>query len=42
MMQKKHKSIKERLIEFYGEDIEKIHIQQEKIDWGKPIGEEIW
>jgi len=38
----KHKTIKERLVEFYGEDYEKIHLKQEEIDWGKPVGKEIW
>ena len=39
---KKHKTTKERLMDFYGEDFDKNHIQQEEIDWGKPAGKEIW
>ena len=39
---RKHKTIKERLAEFYGDDLEKNHIPQEEIDWGKTVGKEIW
>ena len=39
---KKHKTTRERLIEFYGEDFEQFKDQQEEIDWGGPVGEEIW
>ena len=39
---KKHKTTKERLIDFYGVDFDKNHIQQEEIDWGKTVGKEIW
>jgi antitoxin component of MazEF toxin-antitoxin module len=39
---KKHKTTKERLIEFYGQDYEKYSVSQEEVDWGKPVGEEIW
>ena len=44
---KKHKTTRERLIEFYGEDFEQIKDQQSEqssaiIDWGGPVGKEIW
>jgi antitoxin MazE len=42
---KKHRTTKDRLIEFYGKDIEKIAgnaKRQKEIDWGDPIGKEIW
>jgi len=40
----KHKTTRERLIEFYGEDFEKHKddVDREVIDWGPPVGEEIW
>jgi hypothetical protein len=41
-VEKKHKTTRERLIEFYGEDFEQIADKQEEIDWGGPVGEEIW
>ena len=40
--EKKHKTTRERLIEFYGKDFEQIKDQQEVIDWGGPVGKEIW
>jgi len=40
--QKEHKTIKQRLNNFYGENFEKKSIPQKEIDWGKPIGNEIW
>ena len=40
--QKEHKTIKQRLIDFYGEDFEKNSIPQEEINWGEPVGNEIW
>jgi antitoxin MazE len=39
---KRHKTVKERLIEFYGEEYLKKNIPQEEIDWGNPVGKEIW
>jgi antitoxin MazE len=39
---KKHKTTKERLIEFYGTNFDKEHTEQQEINWGKPIGKEIW
>ena len=38
----KHKTIKQRLIEFYGENFEQNVIPQNEINWGKPVGNEIW
>ena len=40
--EKKHKTTRERLIEYYGEDFMQFKDQQEEIDWGGPVGEEIW
>jgi len=47
MDEKEHKTTRERLIEFYGEDFENMKdlrskLSSEEIDWGGPIGEEIW
>ena len=39
---KEHKTIKQRLIDFYGENYMKYALTQKEIDWGKPIGEEEW
>jgi antitoxin MazE len=39
---KKHKSTKERLMEFYGANYEQKHTIQKEIDWGNSIGKEIW
>ena len=41
-VEKKHKTTRERLIEFYGEDFEQIVDKQEEFDWGGPVGKEIW
>jgi len=40
--QNEHKTIKQRLVEFYGEDYNKHSIAQKEIDWGKPAGNEAW
>ena len=40
--EKKHKTTRERLIEFYGEDFMQKREPQKEIDWGGPVGEEIW
>jgi len=40
--QKDHKTIKKRLMDFYGKDYEKYSISQNEIDWGKPVGNEVW
>ena len=39
---KNHKTIKERLIEFYGPEFYKKHTRQKEIAWGNPVGKEIW
>jgi len=39
---REHKTTKQRLIEFYGEKFEKNALQQKEIDWGKPVGNEVW
>ena len=39
--QKGHKTIKQRLKDFYGENFEDFSSSQEEIDWGKPVGNEI-
>ncbi|GHT71818.1 multidrug transporter MatE [Spirochaetia bacterium] len=36
----KHKTTKERLVNFYGKNITPEN--QVEIDWGKPVGKEIW
>jgi antitoxin MazE len=42
MNEKKHKTTKDRLLEFYGADFDKKHTSQKEIDWGTPVGKEIW
>ena len=37
-----HKTIKKRLTEFYGEDFARKREPQEEINWGAPVGKEIW
>jgi antitoxin MazE len=39
---KKHRTIKQRLIDFYGENYEQYATPQNEVDWGKPVGKEIW
>jgi antitoxin MazE len=39
---KKHRTTRERLREFYGEEFEKKSVSQDEIDWGKPLGKELW
>ena len=39
---KNHKTIKQRLTEFYGENYKKHASAQKEIDWGKTVGNEIW
>ena len=39
---KKHKTTKERLIEFYGVEFDKKRTPQKEIEWGKSVGKEIW
>jgi len=38
----KHKTLKQRLLEFYGENYEHIVEPQKEYDWGKPVGKEAW
>ena len=40
--QTEHKTIKQRLMDFYGENYEQKPSQQKEIDWGKPAGNEVW
>ena len=44
-----HKTLKQRLEEFHGEDLETILKKADEsddmpvmIDWGKPVGDEVW
>ena len=37
-----HKTIKQRLMDYYGENYEKYASPQKEIDWGKPVGNEVW
>jgi antitoxin MazE len=39
---KKHKTTKERISDFYGPDFDKKYTPQKEIDWGKPVGNEVW
>ncbi|MDR1468884.1 MAG: AbrB/MazE/SpoVT family DNA-binding domain-containing protein [Spirochaetaceae bacterium] len=39
---KEHKTTEERLAEFYGGNFDQEHMVQKEIDWGQPIGKEIW
>ena len=39
---KEHKTLKQRLFEFYGENYENIVEPQKEYDWGKPVGKEVW
>jgi antitoxin MazE len=39
---KKHKTTRERLVEFYGTNFNQKCIIQKEIDWGNPSGKEIW
>jgi antitoxin MazE len=39
---KKHKTTEERLVEFYGENFDQKRTVQKEIDWGQPVGKEIW
>jgi hypothetical protein len=38
---KKHKTVKERLAEFYGADFNQNTIEPKELDWGKPVGKEV-
>jgi len=39
---KKHKTLQQRLYDFYGEKYEHTVEPQKEYDWGKPVGKEIW
>ena len=39
---RKHKTTRERIKEFYGTEFFEKLTPQEEIDWGKPVGKEIW
>ena len=43
---RQHKTLKQRVEEFYGKDFETVlkehPYEYEEINWGKPAGEEIW
>jgi len=39
---KEHKTTKQRLEDFYGENFEQYVLPQKEIDWGKTVGKEIW
>ena len=38
----KHKTIKQRLMDFYGSSYECAALLHNEIDWGKPVGDEAW
>jgi antitoxin MazE len=40
--EKKHRTTKERLRDFYGEEFDQRSVSQEEIDWGNSVGREIW
>ena len=40
--EKKIKKLEQRLLEFYGENFDKIVDPQKEYDWGKPVGKEEW
>jgi len=39
---KEHKTIKQRLMDFYGDNYQEYSELQKEMDWGKPVGNEIW
>ena len=39
---KEHKTIKQRLMDFYGDNYQEYSMPQKEMDWGKPVGNEIW
>jgi antitoxin MazE len=39
---KKHKTTRERLVEFYGVNFGQKSISQKEIDWGTTVGKEKW
>ncbi|MDR3172504.1 MAG: AbrB/MazE/SpoVT family DNA-binding domain-containing protein [Treponema sp.] len=40
--EKKHRTTRERLTDFYGKEFDQKSISQKEIEWGSPIGSEIW
>jgi antitoxin MazE len=38
----KHKTTSERIMEFYGKNSNKKQKPQKEIDWGSPVGKEVW
>ena len=41
--ERKRTSVEKRLEQFYGKPIEEIGvIEEEEVDWGNPVGEEVW
>jgi antitoxin MazE len=42
----RHKSLRQRVEEFYGKDFETVLKENpyefEEVDWGKPVGDEVW
>jgi antitoxin MazE len=39
---KEHKTTEERLVEFYGGNFDQKRTAQKEIDWGQPVGKEVW
>jgi hypothetical protein len=39
---KKHKTTRERLVEFYGANFDQKRTSQKEIDWGMAVGKEAW
>jgi len=39
---KEHKTTKQRLVDFYGKKYEQFASPEKEIDWGDPVGKEIW
>jgi len=39
---KEHKTTKQRLMDFYGENYQEYSIPQKEMNWGKPVGNELW
>lgn len=38
-----HRTLEERLVEFYGKPVQEIGLlQEEEVDWGKAEGREVW
>jgi antitoxin MazE len=43
---RQHKTLKQRVEEFYGKDFDTVLTENpyefEELDWGKPVGKEVW